>query len=106
MREETSKRSIVWKYIPLGAPFMGGARERLVRSVKTALYNVLHEQHPHEETLHTLLCEAEYTLNSRSLTHVSVQIEDDEALTPNRFLSGGSGRAQIDTREFHRRQLR
>ncbi|GBP81230.1 hypothetical protein EVAR_55726_1 [Eumeta japonica] len=47
MREGTLKRSIVWKYIPLGA------WERLVRSIKTALYDVLNDQHPHEETLHT-----------------------------------------------------
>ncbi|GBP54967.1 hypothetical protein EVAR_50411_1 [Eumeta japonica] len=62
MREETSKRSFVWKYIPPGAPFMDGAWERLV---------------------------------SKLLTHVSVQIEDNEALTPNHFLVGGSGRVQI-----------
>ncbi|GBP71675.1 hypothetical protein EVAR_8281_1 [Eumeta japonica] len=29
MREETSKRSIVWKCIPSGASFMGSAWERL-----------------------------------------------------------------------------
>lgn len=71
---------------------MGGAWERLVRSVKTALYAVLHEQHPTEETLSTLIAEVEYTVNSRPLTHVSVNSEDPEALTPNHFLLGGSAR--------------
>ncbi|XP_037302768.1 uncharacterized protein LOC115450881 [Manduca sexta] len=69
--QEASRRAIRWRFIPPGAPFMGGAWERLVRSVKTALTTVLHEQRPHEETLSTLLAEVEFTVNSRPLTHVS-----------------------------------
>ncbi|XP_037302798.1 uncharacterized protein LOC119193302 [Manduca sexta] len=86
--QEASRRAIRWRFIPPGAPFMGGAWERLVRSVKTALTTVLHEQRPHEETLSTLLAEVEFTVNSRPLTHVSVNPEDPEALTPNHFLLG------------------
>ncbi|XP_075990323.1 uncharacterized protein LOC142985973 [Anticarsia gemmatalis] len=89
---EVSKRTISWRYIPPGAPFMGGAWERLVRSVKVALTVTLHERNPTEEVLSTLLSEAEYTVNSRPLTHVSVSAEDPEALTPNHFLLGGPGR--------------
>ena len=90
--EEAAKRTISWRYIPPAAPFMGGAWERMVRSVKTALTATLHERHPTEEVLSTLLAEVEYTVNSRPLTHVSVSIEDPEALTPNHFLMGGPGR--------------
>ncbi|XP_037300978.1 uncharacterized protein LOC119191187 [Manduca sexta] len=89
--QEASRRAIRWRFIPPGAPFMGGAWERLVRSVKTALTTVLHEQRPHEETLSTLLTEVEFTVNSRPLTHVSVNPEDPEALTPNHFLLGCQG---------------
>ncbi|XP_037301660.1 uncharacterized protein LOC119191667 [Manduca sexta] len=89
--QEASRRAIRWRFIPPGAPFMGGAWERLVRSVKTALTTVLHEQRPHEETLSTLLAEVEFTVNSRPLTHVSVNPEDPEALTPNHFLLGCQG---------------
>ncbi|CAG5008382.1 unnamed protein product [Parnassius apollo] len=71
---------------------MGGVWERLTRCVKTALYTVLHERHPHEEVLATLLCEVEYTVNSRPLTHISVDSDDDESITPNHFLLGGSAR--------------
>ncbi|XP_041978615.1 uncharacterized protein LOC121732727 [Aricia agestis] len=92
MSQEADVRAIKWRFIPPGAPFMGGAWERLVKSVKIALSAVLHERHPSEEVLSTLLAEAEYTVNSRPLTHVSVQPEDDEALTPNHFLLGGSAR--------------
>ncbi|KAL0859420.1 hypothetical protein ABMA27_010599 [Loxostege sticticalis] len=88
--EEAKKKGISWRFIPPGAPFMGGAWERLVKSVKTALTTVLHERSPTQEVLMTLLAEAEYTVNSRPLTHVSVSPEDPEALTPNHFLLGGS----------------
>ncbi|CAK1602390.1 unnamed protein product [Parnassius mnemosyne] len=90
--EEAANRTISWRYIPPGAPFMGGAWERLVRSVKTALIATLHERHPTEEVLMTQLVEVEYTVNSRPLTHVSVSSDDPEALTPNHFLLGGPGR--------------
>ncbi|XP_045495971.1 uncharacterized protein LOC123694550 [Colias croceus] len=83
---EASMRAINWRFIPPGAPFMGGAWERLVRSVKTALYASLNQRHPREEILLTLLAEVEFTVNNRPLTHVSVNPEDPEALTPNHFL--------------------
>ncbi|GBP75060.1 hypothetical protein EVAR_48740_1 [Eumeta japonica] len=62
-----------------------GAWERMVQSVKRALTTVLQEQHPREEVLSTLLAEAEFTVNSRPLTHVSVSAEDPEALTRTTF---------------------
>lgn len=79
-----------WKFIPPGAPHMGGAWERLVRSVKTALGATLHQKALKEEVLSTLLTEAEHSINSRPLTHVSVDPKDPEALTPNHFLIGTS----------------
>lgn len=79
-----------WKFIPPGAPHMGGAWERLVRSVKAALGAVLRQRALKEEVLLTLLIEAEHSINSRPLTHVSVDPSDPEALTPNHFLIGAS----------------
>ncbi|XP_026325448.1 uncharacterized protein LOC113234358 [Hyposmocoma kahamanoa] len=95
IQEDASIRFIKWRYIPPSAPFMGGAWERLVRSIKTALYTVLHERAPKEEVLHTLLVEAEHTLNSRPLTHVSTAPEDENPLTPNHFLLGGPSRVPL-----------
>ncbi|XP_053620234.1 uncharacterized protein LOC128680823 [Plodia interpunctella] len=95
MKQEADIRQINWHYIPPGAPFMGGAWERLVRSVKTALTATLHERHPHEDVLHTLLTEVEHTINSRPLSHVSVAPEDDTALTPNHFLLGGPSKVPL-----------
>lgn len=79
-----------WRYIPPGAPNQGGAWERLVRSIKTALSATLREKAPPEEVLKTLLTEAEFSVNARPLTHVSVSPHDPEALTPNHFLLGSS----------------
>lgn len=95
MEEEASVRFIQWRYIPPSAPFMGGAWERLVRSVKNALQVTLHERAPKEEVLATLLVEAEHTINSRPLTHVSTSADDEEALTPNHFLLGEPSRVPL-----------
>jgi len=81
---------VQWHFNPPASPHMGGAWERMVRSVKTALYATLKEKAPREETLATLMAEAEFTVNSRPLTHVSIDKDDPEALTPNHFLTGGS----------------
>ena len=88
--EFTIKNKFVWKFIPPSAPHMGGAWERLVKSVKNALKVVLKDQAPKEELLHTLFTEIEHTINSRPLTHVSTDSRDPEALTPNHFLIGSS----------------
>ena len=47
-----------------------------MKSVKTALESTLREQAPREELLQTLFAEAEYSVNSRSLTQVSDDPED------------------------------
>ncbi|XP_072934985.1 uncharacterized protein [Epargyreus clarus] len=83
-------RRMEWRYIPPGAPNQGGAWERMVRSVKSALTATLNEKVPAEEVLHTLLTDAEYSINARPLTYVSVDPNDPEALTPNHFLLGSS----------------
>ena len=96
LSDEMANSRTKWKFIPPGAPHMGGAWERLVRSVKRALQAVLKERAPREETLLTALAEAEHTVNCRPLTHVSVDPRDDEPLTPNHFLIGtASGRPHL-----------
>ena len=56
---------------------MGECWERLVGSVKTALYVILKEQAPQEEVLVTLLGEVEHLINSRPLTSLSLDTRDD-----------------------------
>ena len=85
---------ITWHFNPPAAPHMGGCWERLVRSVKTALKSTLKQQAPREEVLLTLLNEAESLINSRPLTYVPLDFEDQESLTPNHFLLGTSSQYQ------------
>ncbi|CAG9103784.1 unnamed protein product [Plutella xylostella] len=88
LQEEAARRHIMWRFIPPASPFMGGAWERMVRTVKDALRATLHEKYPSDETLSTLLAEVESTVNSRPLTHVAVSPDDPVALTPNLLLIG------------------
>ncbi|XP_062541687.1 uncharacterized protein LOC134209692 [Armigeres subalbatus] len=64
----------------------GGSWERMVRSVKCALAALSVERKPNEETLVTLLVEAESVVNSRPLTYMPLETEEHESLTPNCFL--------------------
>ncbi|GBP42203.1 hypothetical protein EVAR_25830_1 [Eumeta japonica] len=84
-------------FIPPGAPFIGGAWEGMVQSTKRALDATLRERHPTEEVLTTLSLEAEYTVNSRPIPHVSLIADELEALPagrprtstdPGRYLRG------------------
>lgn len=91
-KNEATSHTIRWRYIPPGSPFMGGAWERLVQSVKRALAATLNERHPTEEVFTTLLLEAGYTVNNRPLTLVSTSADDPESLTPLHFILGGPAR--------------
>lgn len=92
---ELSAKGITWKFNPPAAANMGGCWERLVRSIKTSLKTVLKSVNPKEEVLQTLLLEIEYTINSRPLTHVSIDPNDCEAITPNHFLLLRSNNTRI-----------
>ena len=89
--DKLAMKQIVWKFAPPSTPHFGGCWERLIRSVKTSLRAILREQAPKEETLLTLMIEVEAIINSRPLTHVTLDHEDSAALTPNCFLLGSTG---------------
>ena len=99
-----STMQVEWSFNPPSAPHMGGAWERLVRSVKVAIRAILHERAPRDEVLRTVFCEAESLVNSRPLTHVPVDPDDPESLTPNHFLLGSSSTVQPPG-EFTERDL-
>lgn len=90
MKNEALNHGTKWTFIPPASPHWGGAWERLIRSVKTSLRVVLKERAPRDETLSTLLTEIENIVNSRPLTHVSVEPGSAETLTPKHFLLGTS----------------
>ncbi|XP_058815696.1 uncharacterized protein LOC131679124 [Topomyia yanbarensis] len=86
LAETFTNANTKWVFNPPGSPHMGGAWERLVRSVKTALAAMESSRTPNEETLATLLVEAESVVNSRPLTYIPLETAQQEALTPNHFL--------------------
>ena len=80
--------NIQWSFNPPKAPHMGGAWERLVRSVKEVMFGLVKNQVLTDPQLLTLLTEAESIVNSRPITHISDDPTDLGALTPNHLLLG------------------
>lgn len=71
---------------PPNAPHTGSSWKRLVPSVKTALNAILRDEILTDEILYTVMTEVEHLVNSRLFTHIFVDPNDCEALTPNHFL--------------------
>ena len=84
----TSTHHIVWNFNPPASPHMGGVWERLVRSAKEVMQGLTKDHTLTDPQLLTFVTEAEAILNSRPLTHLSDDVSDLEALTPNHVLLG------------------
>ncbi|XP_055848298.1 uncharacterized protein LOC129913548 [Episyrphus balteatus] len=90
LAETFTTTSTQWKFIPPASPHMGGSWERLVRSIKNALYAIAPTRNPNDELLRSMLIEAENIINSRPLTYIPIDPANPEALTPNHFLLGSA----------------
>ncbi|XP_062700521.1 uncharacterized protein LOC134284941 isoform X2 [Aedes albopictus] len=82
-----------WIFIPPLSPHMGGAWERLIRSVKQNLEKLKPHRIPSDETLRNILTEVEYLVNSRPLTEIPLDDDQSPVLTPNHFIMGSSNGA-------------
>ena len=80
------QKAAQWTFNPPNASHMGGAWERLVRSVKRILKLLVGERVLTDDQLHTFLLEVEAILNSRPLTPVTLDPDNREPLTPNHLL--------------------
>ena len=80
---------ISWKKNPPVSSHMGGAWERMIKSIRNVLDALLKEHHARldDESLHTLLVEAENIVNSRPLTLENLTDPDSEPLTANHLLT-------------------
>ena len=85
---EITEKGIKWSFIPPEAPHFGGSWERLVRSCKKAVYNVLNRQPMKEDSLYTSLWIVKQLMKKRPITEVRGDVEDLEALISNLFLVG------------------
>jgi len=81
---------IKWRFNPPAAPHMGGAWERLIRSIKMVLKSISPNANYNDESLKNAFISAEHVISSRPLTFVSLEAEDDDALTPNHLLLGSA----------------
>ena len=80
------QKKIEWIFNPPSASHMGGAWERMIRSVRQILKAILKEQLVSDEVLSTVMAEAVNILNSRPLTRNSDSALDEQPLTPNHLL--------------------
>ena len=88
VQREFRNRGIEWRFIPKRAPWFGGFWERMIGLTKNCLKKVLGSSLVDLETLQTVTTEAENVLNDRPLTYISMDIDDDEPLTPAHLLYG------------------
>ena len=86
MRRHLHEKGIDWEFNPPTGSHFGGAWERMIRSVRKILKNLLGEQVVSDEVLLTFMAEVEAILNARPLTRLSLDPRDSEPLTPNHLL--------------------
>ncbi|XP_065365562.1 uncharacterized protein LOC135958593 [Calliphora vicina] len=81
--------NIQFCHIPPRSPHFGGLWEAAVKSAKYHLARILGQSHLTFEELTTVVTEVEAVLNSRPLTAISNDPNDEAVLTPAHFLTGG-----------------
>ena len=104
----TSNHGVDWHFNPPLAPHFGGVFESMIKSAKRAISCVLKEADINDEELQTTFVGVESLMNSRPLTAVSEDPNDEPVLTPNHFLIGQMGGdfipEGVDTTTFNPRR--
>ncbi|XP_043064089.1 uncharacterized protein LOC122320078 [Drosophila ficusphila] len=90
IQSELSSRSIDWVFNCPTNPSEGGVWERMVQCVKRVLRHTLKEVAPRDHVLESFLIEAENVVNSRPLTHLPVDADQEAPLTPNDLFKGAA----------------
>lgn len=83
VQDKLANQCIRWHFNTPTASHQGGIWERMIRSIRRILDNLISRTLLTDETLCTLFCEVEKILNDRPITRVSSDSSDLEALTPN-----------------------
>ena len=78
--------SIKHKTIPAGASWAGGIYERQIKTMKQCLYKTLGRAKVSYFELITCLADIQNCINNRPITYVHSEIDEIEALTPNKIL--------------------
>ena len=72
------QHQIQWHFNPPSASHMGGAWERIIRSVRRIMTALIQSQHPYDEGFLTLMMEIEGILNFRPLVPLTFDADNDE----------------------------
>lgn len=88
LQQQLARQKVHFHFNPPGAPHFGGAWEREIRSVKSALCASVGPQSVTEEVLRTVLTEVEGILNSKPLGYLSSDVSDIDPVTLNHLLMG------------------
>ena len=108
IQQMTSKKRMSWKWNPPAAPHFSGVYESMIKSAKRAIFAVLGDAEVNDEELEAIFIGVESLLNSRPLTAMSGDPNDDRVLTPNHFLIGQIGGdfvpESVDTEPFNPRK--
>ena len=86
LQDEMLMEAIDWKFNPPHAPHMGGVWERIIKSVKGILRQLVGNRLLNDEELLTFMAEVEKILNDRPLTRMGSDPRDETPLTPNHLL--------------------
>ena len=108
-----TKQEIIWKFNPPSASHMGGLWERMIRTIRKILCNLVGSTRLSDETLETFFWETESIINGRPITKMSSDISDAAPLTPNHLLllregtqipAGKCGKADMYQRRWRQSQ--
>ena len=81
-----TQKGIEWSFNPPLASQMGGAWERMIRTIRKVLKGLLANQSMNDESCLTLMAEIEAIINSRTLIPIPFSDPSQEPLTPNHLL--------------------
>ncbi|XP_078698382.1 uncharacterized protein LOC144925949 [Branchiostoma floridae x Branchiostoma belcheri] len=87
IKDTLLQKEVDWKFSPPKGSHFGGVWERQIRTIRQVLNAIMKKSPLDDEGLHTLLCETESIVNGRPITAVNNEVDDLEALTPNRLLT-------------------
>ena len=108
IHQMTANRGVTWQWNPPAAPHFGGVFESMIKSAKRAITAVLNDADVYDEELQTAFIGVESLMNSRPLTTLSDDPNDEPVLTPNHFLIGQMGGElapqNVDTTGFNPRK--
>ena len=87
----TAIHGVTWYWNPPAAPHFGGVFESMIKAAKRAISAVLLNADVTDEELQTVFIGVESLMNSRPLTTISGDPNDEPVLTQNYFLIGQMG---------------